>query len=111
MRDSDAGEPDKAALDACTKRANDLMALSSERIADELLKLLALPDPSVTLAIMLDRAILTPVLPEIGAERLPDLTALIAAEREGRDAPECTSPPRSAAAARRGKLRERWPLG
>ena len=39
-----AGEPDAAALDACTARANDLMALSRERIADELLKLLALPD-------------------------------------------------------------------
>ncbi len=82
-----SGDPDKAALDACTKRANDLVALSSERIADELLKLLALPDPSVTLAIMLDRAILTPVLPEIGAERLPDLTALIATEEKAGIAP------------------------
>ena len=36
----DAGEPDVAALEACTARANDLMALSRERIADELLKLL-----------------------------------------------------------------------
>ena len=35
-----SGEPDAAALDACTARANDLMALSRERIADELLKLL-----------------------------------------------------------------------
>ena len=34
-----SGEPDAAALDACTERANDLMALSRERIADELLKL------------------------------------------------------------------------
>ena len=30
------GEPDPAALDACAARANDLMALSRERIADEL---------------------------------------------------------------------------
>ena len=51
----DAGEPDAAALDACTARANDLMALSRERIADELLKLLGLPDPSATVAIMLER--------------------------------------------------------
>src|SRR5258708_15650787 len=29
-----SGEPEAAALDACTKRANDLMALSRERIAD-----------------------------------------------------------------------------
>lgn len=75
-----SGEPDRAALDACTARANDLMALSRERIADELLKLLGLPDPSVTVAIMLDRAILNPVLPEISAERLTNLRELIAAE-------------------------------
>ncbi len=56
---------DPAALDACTARANDLMALSRERIADELLKLLSLPDPVATTALMLERAILRPVLPEI----------------------------------------------
>lgn len=76
-----AGEPDRAALEACTLRANDLMALSRERIADELLKLLALPDPSVTVGIMLDRGILKPVLPEIARERLPGLQNLIAAEQ------------------------------
>ena len=76
-----AGEPDRAALDACTARANDLMALSRERIADELLKLLALDDPSATVAIMLERGILKPVLPEVAAERLSSLEALITAER------------------------------
>jgi poly(A) polymerase len=59
--------PDAAALDACTARANDLMALSRERIADELLKILALPDPSATIALMIDRRVLKPVLPEITA--------------------------------------------
>jgi poly(A) polymerase len=77
-----SGEPDAAALDACTERANDLMALSRERIADELLKLAAMPDPAATFGIMLQRAILKPVLPEIEAERLCDLEALIAAEGE-----------------------------
>ena len=77
----DAGEPDSAALDACTARANDLMALSRERIADELLKLLSLPDPSRTVQIMLERRILTPVLPEIGMEAVGDLRAVIAAEQ------------------------------
>jgi poly(A) polymerase len=76
------GEPDAAALEACTRRANDLMALSRERIADELLKLLGLEDPSATVAIMLDRAILEPVLPEIGTERLSTLESLIAAEHQ-----------------------------
>lgn len=77
----DAGEPDNAALKACTARANDLMGLSRERIADELLKLLSVADPSTTVGIMLERGILTPVLPEISAERLSDLKGLIAAER------------------------------
>jgi poly(A) polymerase len=58
------------------------MALSRERIADELLKLLAVEDPSATVGIMLQRNILRPVLPEIEPERLGELKALIARERE-----------------------------
>ncbi|HVL30173.1 MAG TPA: CCA tRNA nucleotidyltransferase [Sphingomicrobium sp.] len=76
-----AGPPDPQALDACTARANDLMALSRERIADELLKLLALPDPLATVALMIERGILRPVLPEIAAA--DRLAALIAAEGRG----------------------------
>jgi poly(A) polymerase len=76
-----SGEPDAAALDACTRRANDLMALSRERIADELLKLLAFADPAPTVAIMLQHSILRPVLPEIAPERLENLSAVIASER------------------------------
>jgi poly(A) polymerase len=78
--------PDEAALAACAARANDLMALSRERIADELLKLLGLPDPTATAALMIERGILRPVLPEIaGAGRL---AALVAAERAAGIAPE-----------------------
>jgi len=77
----DAGEPDSAALEACTARANDLMGLSRERIADELLKLLAVADPSKTVGIMLEHGILKPVLPEISPGCLANLRALIAAER------------------------------
>jgi poly(A) polymerase len=72
---------DPAALDACTKRANDLMALSRERIADELLKLLGVPDPAPTVSVMLQRGILRPVLPEIEANRVPELKALVTAEQ------------------------------
>ena len=82
-----AAEPDSAALDACTRRANDLMALSRERIADELTKLLGLPDPSETVAIMLDRGILRPMLPEIEPARMRDLKALIEAEVQAGIAP------------------------
>ncbi len=60
-----AGEPDSAGLAAATERANDLMALSRERIADEMLKTLALPDPRTTIKLMVERGILAPVLPEI----------------------------------------------
>jgi poly(A) polymerase len=75
------GDPDSAAIDACTARANDLMALSRERIADELLKLLALPDPAATVTLMIERGIFRPVLPEIAdAERL---AKLLEAERDG----------------------------
>jgi len=83
-----AGEPDADALRACSERANDLMALSRERIADELLKLLGVPDPSPTFGIMLQHGILRPVLPEIAAERLGDLEALIAAEGKADVAPD-----------------------
>jgi poly(A) polymerase len=74
-----AGAPDPAALDACALRANDLMSLSRERIADELLKLLMLDNPAPVAALMIERAILRPVLPEIAsADRL---AALVEAER------------------------------
>ena len=76
------GEPDRSALEACTLRANDLMALSRERIADELLKLLGMPDPSRTVQIMLEREILRPVLPEIETTAQTRLVALIAAEQQ-----------------------------
>jgi poly(A) polymerase len=75
------GEPDSSALEACTARANDLMALSRERIADELLKLLSLSDPTSTVAIMLNRGILNPVLPEISFDGIARLEALILAEQ------------------------------
>lgn len=83
-----SGKPDAAALAACTTRANDLMALSRERIADELLKLLAISDPAATVKIMVEHGILKPVVPEIGAERLRDLRSLIAAEKEAGVAPD-----------------------
>lgn len=75
------GDPDAAALDACTLRANDLMALSRERIADELLKLLALPEPSATIALMSARGIFAPILPELAADAAEQVAALAAAER------------------------------
>ena len=74
-----AGPPDPAAIEACAERANDLMALSRERIADELMKLLALPDPAPTVRMMIGRGILKPVLPEI--DEADGLAALVECER------------------------------
>lgn len=74
------GEPHRESLEACTARANDLMALSRERIADELVKLLALADPAPTLALMAERGILRPVVPEIDAEGVDRLAALVKRE-------------------------------
>jgi poly(A) polymerase len=76
------GEPDRAALDACAMRANDLMALSRERIADELTKLLALPDPVGAVRLMVERGILKAVLPEIGPDGIDRLTRLVRREEE-----------------------------
>jgi poly(A) polymerase len=81
-----SGAPDCAAIDACTARANDLMALSRERIADEVLKILALPDPTPTIALMIEQGIFRPVLPEI--ESSSALQALIAQEAAGPIEPE-----------------------
>lgn len=74
--------PDREAYDACAEMANSLMALSRERIADELMKLLALPDPAPVVKLMLDGGILAPVLPEIGAEGFARLERLLRKERE-----------------------------
>lgn len=71
--------PDPAAYAACRAAANSLMALSRERIADELLKLLSLPDPAPVVRLMIEGDILRPVLPEMAdVERL---TGLITAEQ------------------------------
>jgi poly(A) polymerase len=83
-----ADAPDVASLDACTARANDLMALSRERIADELLKLLALADPFGTVQLMEERGIFRPVLPEIDAAGVERLHALVARECEAEVAPD-----------------------
>jgi poly(A) polymerase len=76
------GEADGEALAACTARANDLMALSRERIADELTKLLALPQPVDAVRLMVERGILKPVLPEIGPEGVDRLARLVGREAQ-----------------------------
>jgi poly(A) polymerase len=74
----DRGSADYA---ACVANAMSLMALSRERIADEVMKLLSLPDPADVVAAMVEDGILRPVLPEIDAAGVTALRALIAAEQ------------------------------
>lgn len=81
-----SGGPDAASLSACQTRANDLMALSRERIAMELLALLALPNPAPTLAWMIESGIFVPVLPEI-ADAAP-VTHLVTREAEAGIVPD-----------------------
>lgn len=73
--------PDPRSYAACAEQANSLMALSRERIADELLKLLALPDPADVVEMMIEGGIFAPVLPEIGAEGLARLRTFLAREQ------------------------------
>lgn len=75
------GAPDAEGLAACAARANDLMALSRERIAMELRGLMTVDDPGPALAVMLAHGIWRPVLPELSTDRLPALARLVAAER------------------------------
>lgn len=72
--------PDAASYAACVDQANSLMALSRERIADEVMKLLALPDPCAVLDLMIEGGIFLPVLPEISRAGLERLERLMARE-------------------------------
>jgi len=72
---------DAEAEGACAALAAGMKGLSRERIASELLGLLALPDPAPTLARMAELGVLAHVLPEADPAALP---ALVAVEsREG----------------------------
>lgn len=73
-------EPDAASYEACRAAANSLMALSRERIADELLKLLAVNAPLPALKLLIGGGILVPVIPEIDQDGLKRLEALLGRE-------------------------------
>ena len=71
---------DEDGLAACVARANDLMALSRERIADEMLRLLVAVGAPDVVALMIARGIFRPVLPEItSANRLTRVARIEAA--------------------------------
>ena len=75
---------DPQAEEACAELAPMLKGLSRERVAMELLNLLALPDPSPTVARMEERGVLPVILPEAGAEGIAALGMLVGEEaRQG----------------------------
>lgn len=66
------GLPDAGGLTACRDGREGLRRLSVERVSKEMLKLLAAPDPRVSLAAMADAGVLAEVLPEALDPRLFD---------------------------------------
>lgn len=79
---------DPQAEDACAELAHTLKGLSRERIAAELLALLALPDPHPTIDRMRRRGVLPVILPEACAAQIAALARLIAAEAAQGIAPD-----------------------
>ena len=75
-------ELDSSAYDACVSAANSLMALSRERIADEMLKLLGVAAPVPALRLMIEGGILRPVLPEVTMAGVDRVEGLIARETQ-----------------------------
>lgn len=81
-------ELDADAEAACSELADTLKGLSRERVAMELLNLLALPDPAPTMARMRALGVLPVVLPESGAHEIGELAKLVAVEARQGIAPD-----------------------
>lgn len=83
------GSPlDAEAEEACAELAPMLKGLSRERVAAELLALLALPDPALTLARMAAQGVLAIILPEMVPDGPQAVAALVAQERAEGVAPD-----------------------
>lgn len=71
------GEPDQAALTACTSLKEGLLQLSAERVSWELAKLLAVDDPRASVRLMAATGVLSVVLPEAaGLDRFERLVGI-----------------------------------
>ncbi|MEM7781423.1 MAG: CCA tRNA nucleotidyltransferase [Pseudomonadota bacterium] len=81
-------ELDEEAEEACSELAPTLKGLSRERVADELLRLLTLPDPADTVLRMYDCSVLPVIVPETTRTHVQALCVLIeheAAQGHGPD--------------------------
>ncbi len=72
---------DDEAVAACRELAHTLKGLSRERVAMELLAILALPAPSPTIALMKELGVLEVILPEAREREAESLHRLVQAER------------------------------
>lgn len=81
-------ELDQEAEEACADLAATLKGLSRERVADELLKLLALPDPGATVERMFNRAVLRVILPETCLRHVEIMRDVIEREKDQGFAPD-----------------------
>lgn len=75
-----SGPVDADAIHACAQGAHGLTALSRERIAQELARLLSLKSPAASVGLMIENAIFAPFLPELCRDAYDRLQRLV--ERE-----------------------------
>jgi poly(A) polymerase len=76
-----SGPLNQDALEACEQGAHGLTALSRERIAQELARLLSLKDPVQSVRLMQQHGIFTPFLPELATDAADRLEHLVAREQ------------------------------
>ncbi|KWV90487.1 CCA tRNA nucleotidyltransferase [Erythrobacter sp. YT30] len=81
-------ELDEEAEEACADMAETMKGLSRERVSDELLRLLTLPDCHPTIARMHERGVLKVILPETCNAFIADLAGLMAEEEQQGFAPD-----------------------
>lgn len=75
------GPLNQDALDACMQGAHGLTALSRERIAQELARMLSLKDPVTSVGLMVRCGIFVPFLPELASDAAERLEQLVKREQ------------------------------
>ena len=76
------GQIDADAIEACANGAHGLTALSRERIAQELTRILGLKDPVASVDLMIQNGIFTPFLPELSKSAADHLKQLLQREAQ-----------------------------
>lgn len=76
------GEPDADTFAIVAGRAAKLRGLSRERVADELQRILALPNPVASVALMEKAGVLAEIVPEALPDAVARLATLVQAERD-----------------------------